>query len=277
MKREDIRIRDPFIFVENGRYYMLGTTGNDCWNRGSTLMLYSSADLENFELLGGMAEENVFEGYVNIWAPELHKYNGKYYIIVSVFREEKGRGSIILVSDTLLGKFTPLTGEYITPLGWWCLDATMFVWKEKPYLIFSNEWIYTVTNDGDGALFVAELSEDLTALVGRPKKIVSGKYCGFSRELTHTDGVKGYVAEGPFAAEEEGKIALYWSTYTQTGYSVAKSVAQDIFGEYVFEKFVFTDDGGHSMNFTDLNGKRKLALHQPNQSPLERLRVFDLT
>ena len=28
MKREDIHIRDPFVFLENGIYYLLGTTGD---------------------------------------------------------------------------------------------------------------------------------------------------------------------------------------------------------------------------------------------------------
>lgn len=42
MKREDLHIRDPFIYTENGIYYLLGTTGNDSWDRGSDLGLYVS-------------------------------------------------------------------------------------------------------------------------------------------------------------------------------------------------------------------------------------------
>lgn len=180
-KAEDIRIRDPFVFVEDGEYYLLGTTGNDCWDKGSDLTLYSSKDLVCFERVGCMVGKDALADYTQIWAPELHKYCGKYYLIVSVFQKSKGRGSIILVSDTLKEKFQPLTGNYITPEDWWCLDATLFIWKEKPYLIFSNEWINPVTGDGDGSLFVAELAADLKALAGKPRKIISGKYCGFSR------------------------------------------------------------------------------------------------
>ena len=66
-----------------------------------------------------------------------------------------------------------------------------------PYLYFSNEWLTPITNDGDGALFVAQLSSDLKKLVSAPKKIVSGKYCGVSR-LTVIGPHEGYVAEGPF-------------------------------------------------------------------------------
>jgi len=47
------------------------------------------------------SKKEYLEGYTNIWAPELHEYKGKYYLIFSVFKEEKGRGSIIFVSDDL--------------------------------------------------------------------------------------------------------------------------------------------------------------------------------
>lgn len=276
MNVNDLRVRDPFLFLENGTYYLVGTTGNDCWEGGSDLTLYSSRDLTEFERVRTMVGKDTLKGYKQVWAPELHRFRGRYYLIVSLFREDKGRGSMILVSPSLDEDFVPLTGEYVTPLGWWCLDATLFVWKDKPYLIFSNEWINTVKKDGDGSLFVAELREDLTALVSEPKKIVSGKGCGFASECTYSDGVKGYIAEGPFAVEENGKIALYWSTIAKDGYCVAKSVAEDIFGEYRFEKMVFSGDGGHAMVFDDLTGERKITFHQPNASPYERMKVFGL-
>ena len=59
--REDIQIRDPFVYVEKGSYYLLGTTGNQVWTRGSDLMLYRSKDLESFQEVGCMVEEMVFD------------------------------------------------------------------------------------------------------------------------------------------------------------------------------------------------------------------------
>ncbi len=274
--KNDLQIRDPFVYVENEKYYLLGTTGGDCWHAGSDLMLYTSTDLEHFEKVGHMVSQKTLEGYRNIWAPELHHYNGKYYLIVSLNRDDLGRGSMILTSDTLDGEFLPLTGKYITPEHWGCLDASLFEWAGKPYLFFSNEWITPVHNDGDGAIFVTELAPDLTHIIGQPHKAVSGKHCGFASELPVGDGRTGYVAEGPYAVNENGKIALYWSTVAKDGYCVAKNVADDIFSEYVFAGMVFTKDGGHCMIFTDLDGKQQLTLHQPNDSPNERMRLFPL-
>ncbi len=271
----EIRIRDPFVYVEDGTYYILGTTGADCWNRGSDFTLYRSADLEAAEFAGTLVPDGALARYTQLWAPELHFYRDKYYLIVSVFCPEKKRGSMILAADRLLGPYQPLTGEYITPLGWQCLDATLFVREDRPYLYFSNEWVDPVTQDGDGGIFVAALSDDLTKLTSEPRKIVSGKYCGFSVELKE-NGRRGWVAEGPFVQEREGRIELYWSTFTEKGYCVARSFSSEVTGEYVFDRLIFDRDGGHAMLFTDLGGVRKIALHQPNRSPEERMKLYDL-
>ena len=110
MKRSDLHIRDPFVLVHDGKYYLLGTTGEDSWRKGSNLVLYESRDLENFTEKCVMVQPRYLAGYTNVWAPELHEYRGKFYLIFSVFREDKGRGSIIFVSNDLNGDFKPLTG-----------------------------------------------------------------------------------------------------------------------------------------------------------------------
>lgn len=275
-KRENLRIRDPFIFVRDNKYYLLGTTGTDPWIKGSDLILYESEDLENFREKCAMVKKEYLEGYTNIWAPELHEYKGKYYLIFSVFKEEKGRGSIIFVSDDLNGNFKPLTGEYVTPQNWGCLDATLFIFGGAPYLCFSNEWTTPITGDGDGSLFIARLSDDLKRIEDKPKKIVSGKYSGAAIQIDDGKNTFGYVAEGPYLYEENGKIVLLWSTYTKTGYSVFRSInGNGVYGDYTIEKKIFEKDGGHCMRFTDLQGKPHLVLHQPNFAPMERMKILD--
>lgn len=275
-KRENLRIRDPFIFVRDNKYYLLGTTGTDPWIKGSDLILYESEDLENFREKCAMVKKEYLEGYTNIWAPELHEYKGKYYLIFSVFKEENGRGSIIFVSDDLNGNFKPLTGEYVTPQNWGCLDATLFIFGGAPYLCFSNEWTTPITGDGDGSLFIARLSDDLKRIEDKPKKIVSGKYSGAAIQIDDGKNTFGYVAEGPYLYEENGKIVLLWSTYTKTGYSVFRNVSENgVYGDYTIEKKIFEKDGGHCMRFTDLQGKPHLVLHQPNFAPMERMKILD--
>lgn len=90
MKRKDINIRDPFVFTENGKYYLLGTTGGVPWGKESDLTLFVSQDLENFERKCYMVTDGSFSSYVDIWAPELHKYNGSYYLIFPLIGKIKG-------------------------------------------------------------------------------------------------------------------------------------------------------------------------------------------
>lgn len=274
MKREDIHIRDPFILYDGGHYYLLGTTGDDPWGRASTLELYRSDDLSEFERQCVLVTDGSLDDYTNIWAPELHVYRGRYYLIVSAYREDLGRGSFIYVSERLDEPFRMLTGRYITPAGWGCLDATLFVWEGAPYLCFSNEWTTPVTGDGDGSLYIARLTDDLTALIGTPKKIVSGRDCPVSVEVVE-EPYRGYVAEGPYLYGEGDHIALLWSTFTSTGYSVLKSVSYNgVSGDYELQKTLFDKDGGHCMRFVDASGRAWIALHQPNVTPNERMRLF---
>ena len=78
MKRENLHIRDPFVLVKDEKYYLLGTTGDDPWGKASDLTLYESTDLENFTKKCVMVNDGSLDEYTNIWAPEMHEYNGKY-------------------------------------------------------------------------------------------------------------------------------------------------------------------------------------------------------
>lgn len=274
MKREEIHIRDPFVYVENGKYYLLGTTGDDPWGKASDLTLYVSDDLENYDKVCTMVTDGSLDEYTNIWAPELHKYHDAYYLIVSALKDDIGRGSMIFSSKNLDGNFKMLTGEYVTPKGWGCLDATLFVYEDKPYLCFSNEWLTPINGNGDGSLFIAKMSDDLKTLSENPVRIVSGRKSEFAVEIG--DKIKGVVAEGPFLYQEGKDIVLLWSTYTETGYAIIKSVSKTgIYGEYVFDKILFDKDGGHCMRFTDLKGKNRITFHQPNKTPFERMKLFE--
>jgi beta-xylosidase len=111
LKRRDIRIRDPFILYEGGKYYMYATTGE------KTLSYYFGSDLENWEY-GGVVFEipDDFWAYKDVWAAEVHRYKGKFYLFVSLLGKNGLRGTQIAVSDTPNGKFVPIIDRAITSL-----------------------------------------------------------------------------------------------------------------------------------------------------------------
>ena len=63
LKRRDIRVRDPFIVLDDGKYYLYATSGE------RTMSYYVSDDLENWEE-GGIAFEipDNFWAYKDVWA-----------------------------------------------------------------------------------------------------------------------------------------------------------------------------------------------------------------
>lgn len=133
LKREEIRIRDPFILTdgERGCYYMYGTTALEKGTLAArnTFSVYKTKDLESFEepkvIFNG--SEIGFWADRDFWAPEVHKHNGKYYLFGSCKAEGKCRATQIFVSDTPDGIFKPVSDKPITPEGWECLDGTFFV------------------------------------------------------------------------------------------------------------------------------------------------------
>ncbi len=270
LKRKDIRIRDPFIYTdrENGCYYMYGTASlvQDSTMAKNKFLVFKSRDLENFEegrvIFDG--DEIGFWADRDFWAPEMHKYNGKYYLFASVKSEGRNRATQIFVCDTPDGKFSPLSKEPITPHDWMCLDGTFFVENGQPYMIFCHEWVQV----RDGEIWAIPLSADLTAPMGEPKMLFKASDNPDVSELSPGSG--NYVTDGPFLWQENGKVKMIWSSFYKGRYLVLEAEADSLFGAWRHSGSRFDFDGGHAMLFETLAGKRMIALHRPNQVNFER-------
>jgi GH43 family beta-xylosidase len=270
LKREDIRIRDPFILTDtdNNCYYMYGTTG---LLEGSLMCaprfsVYKTYDLENFSeprvvFEGGHGD---FWGDRDFWAPEVHKYNGKYYMLGTCKSETRCRATHIFVSDTPDGQFVPVSDTPVTPSDWECLDGTLFVEDGLPYMVFSHEWVQVK----NGEICAIRLSDDLTHAVGEPILLFRAADDPNVTELRpNTDC---YVTDGPFLFYEDGGITMIWSSFSQGRYLVLKSRCDTLFGNWKHLGSQFDFDGGHAMIFERLDGKRMISLHSPNKADYER-------
>ena len=270
LKREEIRIRDPFIYTdfENKCYYMYGTTDlvDSRIVARNTFSVYKTADLENFE-----EPKVIFDGSKcgfwadrDFWASELHKYNGKYYLFGSCKAENKHRATHIFVCDTPDGEFVPLTEKPITPADWECLDGTFWVEDGKPYIVFSHEW----TQIGDGEIWAMQLSEDLKEAVSEPFLLFHASDNPNVSALKRHIGA--YVTDGPFLYREDGKTKMLWSSFYQGRYLVLDAWSDSLNGKWQHGGSRFDFDGGHAMLFDKLDGTRMISLHSPNKANLER-------
>lgn len=271
MKFADINIRDPFIVPENGKYYMYGTRGSKCWISekapGMGFDVYISDDLENWsDPISVFEASDDFWGTHNFWAPEVHKYNGKFYMFASFICEGRNRATQILVSDTPDGKFVPISDSPATPSEWMCLDGTLYVDKNnKPHIVFCHEHLQI----DNGTICEIELSEDLTTPVSEPRLLFKGSDPWWARKNYHN-----YVTDGPFFYRgDSGNLYLIWSSFNDTGYvqAVCRSDNGDITGNFDHNLPLLAEkDGGHGMIFKSFEGKTYLVLHRPNSNPNER-------
>lgn len=273
MTFKDINIRDPFVLTYNGKYYLYGTRGETAWTKAFGLDVYVSDDLETWS---GPHEcfsvpEN-FWGEEEIWAPEVHLYNGAFYMFASFYSEKRSRATHILKSDSPMGPFLPFTDDAITPQGWTCLDGTFYLDKNgDPYIVFCREWVQVK----DGEIHAMKLKSDLSAADGEPILLFKGSQPEWADKSRET-----FVTDGPFMYRtKDGRLLMIWSTFTEKGYvqAIAYSDNGEIDGNWCHEKPMFEENGGHGMIFDDYNGKKYLILHSPNDNPLERPVLIEIT
>ena len=275
LKRNEIRIRDPFIVTdrENQCYYMYGTTAlvPGSLRAGCTFLVYRTEDLENFS-----EPKVIFDGSAagfwadrDFWAPEVHRYNGKYYLFGSCKAEGKCRATHIFVSDTPDGTFVPVSDEPPTPRDWECLDGTLLIENGTPYMVFCHEWVQV----GDGEMCAVELSPDLTHAVGEPFLLFRASE---NPDVEHMRNRPGYfVTDGPFFYREEGKLKMIWSSHGLGRYLVLEAESDSLRGKWTQKGSKYDFDGGHAMLFESLDGRRMISLHNPNKADFERATFFE--
>ena len=271
MKCSDINIRDPFVLVHDGTYYLYGTRGATCWGPATGFDVYVSQDMESWTGPHVCFEnDGTFWADRNYWAPEVHAWQGKFYMFASFKNEELCRGTAILCADTPMGPFHPHSDGRVTPPDWECLDGTFYVSKAgKPYMVFCHEWVQA----GDGEVCAMPLTDDLTAAAGEPRVLFHASDAPWCRMMHHSSGVDGCVTDGPFLwRTEDGTLECLWASFSETGYTegVAVSDNGDIDGNFIQAEPLFKEDGGHGMVFRTLDGQLYLTLHSPNKHLEER-------
>lgn len=171
MKRTQINIRDPFVLRENGTYYLYGTRAANFGRSTAGFDVYKSADLENWSEATECfnSQKHNLNTQVN-WAPEVHKYNGRFYMFATFTQENGLRGTYILSSDSPEGPFIPYSSGAVTPCDWECLDGTLYIDKNGvPYLVFCHE--HTQITDSP---FLYRTKEDELIMIW--STFINGKY-----------------------------------------------------------------------------------------------------
>ncbi len=267
MKNCEINIRDPFVLNENGVFYMYGTRAKDFGCKVGGFDVYVSDDLENWSdpIPCFDSEKYKMNNEVN-WAPEVHKYKGRYYMFATFTMDNGNKGTYILISDSPKGPFIPHSNGAVTPADWMSLDGTLYVSKDnKPYIVFCHEHVQIV----DGTICYAELSEDLKTVKGEVVTVFPASSLIYADA---PDGGKNYVTDGPFLYRtKDDELIMIWSTFIEHKYAecVVRFKNGELSTDFEHLEPLIKDDGGHGMIFKK-DDELYLTFHTPNQSLSEK-------
>lgn len=281
-KRADFRIRDPFVLVDNGTYYLYESKP---WFGGQDVCVRTSTDLENWSEKSVVMQIPEGVPCTAVWAPEVHKFKGRYYLFVTL-TEEKGaraiapmgpraaeknltpRGTWGFVANSPMGPFKALKKGPVPPANLMTLDGTLHVEDGKPYMVYCHEWCQM----GNGTMEYAPLTEKLDGFAAAPARL-------FDAESAMPGA--GQVTDGCFLyrSEKSGALYMIWSNMVKgRGYCVLarRSDSGRLAGPWSADEILYGENGGHGMIFRDLQGRLRLTLHQPNKGELERMVLFEL-
>ena len=257
MRLSDMHLRDPFILPYDGKYYLYFSPGKFAWDGCDGFYCTISEDLENWSEPKKCFDPPVgFWSNNNFWAPEVHYYKGRFYLFASFMAQGHSRAVQIMASDNPDGPFEVWSCP-ITPNHWMCLDGTLCVENDTPYMVFCHEWVQTY----DGEICAVQLTDDLKSPVGEPKVLFKASESKWSSNKD----VNGFITDGPFIYKKsDGKLIMTWSSLDESRYAVGVAYSNNgsLFGEWKHCENTLSDiDGGHGMIFKGFDGRLYFTMH----------------
>ncbi len=158
---------DPWVIGYKGFYYYMNSTG-------ANLTLWKTADITDL----AHAEKKIVwtppaTGPYSreLWAPELHRFDGKWYIYFAADDGVNENHRIYAIEnasdDPLDGEWT-FRGKVADSTDKWAIDATAFEDKGQKYLVWSG---WEGDSDGEQRIYIAHLKNPYT--IDSPRVLLS--------------------------------------------------------------------------------------------------------
>lgn len=260
----NIPLADPFIYCEDGVYYLYGTGAAD------GIAVCTSTDLmqwqwpEGRQMYLALSKDDSY-GEKWFWAPEVYHIGDLYYMYYSA--EEH---FCVATSRSPLGPF--VQQEKVPMREEKGIDNSLFIDDDgTPYLLFVNF-------DNGNEIWIAELQDDLVHL-----KPGTGRFViKMSQEW---EKVWPSVNEGPFIVKHKGVYYLTYSanSYESPAYGMGYATATSLQGPWTkFDgnpvlQFAGGFDGtGHHALFIDNQGQRRIVFHSHNRPGRIQPRVIHI-
>ncbi|GAA4303641.1 hypothetical protein GCM10023143_07320 [Compostibacter hankyongensis] len=273
---------DPWAIYHNGYYYYMHTTGHD-------LRLWKArriTDLRHAEKKIIWTPPASGEHSKEVWAPEIHLMDGKWYVY---FTADGGRnaGHRIWVlenasPDPMQGSWV-MKGKVSDPTDQWAIDASVFQEGKQWYMIWSG-WEKRVPHEEMQNIYIARLKNPWT-VDGKRVKLSSPELpweriwdAGSANRPDHPV----YVNEGPELLKHGNKLFLVYSasgcwTNSYALGMLTASAGSDLLDPASWKKSrtpVFSqspENGvygpGHNSFFPSPDGKETWILYHANPAP----------
>lgn len=191
---------DPWIIQKDNYYYYTNTLGNRVALRKTDAV--SSLSKTSWTTVWTPPSSGAYSK--DLWAPELHYLNGKWYVYVAaddgnnanhrIYVLESSSADPVTTNWTMKGKIAAATDK-------WAIDATVMDYNNQLYLIWSG---WEGDTDGQQNLYIAKMSSPY-AIEGDRVKISTPTY---SWETSGSPDVN----EGPEVLKNpSGRVFLVYS------------------------------------------------------------------
>ena len=262
-EQRELFFADPTIYVENGKYYLTGTGGNEKGASAGFIAL-ESTDLKTWTVPVGsqgpirmiLSKGEQAFGTHGFWAPQLFKENGTYYLTYTANEQ-----TVLAQSATLLG---PYKQAVVAPIDGSEKNIDSYIFKDDD----GKYYLYHVRFADGNYLWVAEF--DLAG--GKIKPETLRKCFDQTEPWEATPAYKSApIMEGPTVIKLKDKYYLFYSAnhFQNIDYAVGYAVADSPYGPWIKQKDspilhrtkVGENGSGHGDLFEGLDGQLYYVYH----------------
>ncbi|UJF36463.1 glycoside hydrolase family 43 protein [Paenibacillus hexagrammi] len=210
---------DPWVYLHQDGYYYF-TASVPEYDRIELRRAKTIQELGKAEPVNIWTKHAAGTMSANIWAPEIHYIDGKWYVYVAAARQGAPFDHRIYVLEN--DAANPLEGEWTEKgqlrTNWesFSLDATTFEHQGINYLVWAQK---DPKIDGNSNLYIAEMSNPWT---------IKGEQSLLSKPDQPWERIGFKVNEGPAVIKRNGKIFItYSASATDDNYSMGLLTASD--------------------------------------------------
>lgn len=270
---------DPWVIYKDGYYYYTNSLGN----RLAIWKTKDITDLRNAEKKAIWTPPKGKAYSYDVWAPELHFINGKWYMYFAADDGKNAHHRIYVLENSSANPLTgdwQLKGQLKDATDKWAIDASVFEEHGQLYAIWSG---WEGDTNGQQNIYIAKMKNPYT-ITGERVKISSPRYewekIGDLHDASNPPHVN--VNEGPEILKHGDKIFLIYSASgcwtdnyalgmltTKAGSNLMSAASWHKAPKPVFsqskENSVYAP--GHNAFFKSPDGKQDWIVYHANPAP----------